>query len=1052
MQQLSAPQVELNKAVATVKERISKAYLERFPYTHDVLAVTDTASTKIRVLRIARLVYSNERISDRLVSVYQTISSLVDSCFLIVQGNRLSADLYLGLRSTAASAAVDALQNSLLGNFPGISLELLSDTAYRELMNKIPDNNYPYAPNSVAMVSVVPANRSEEDPADEENVQGLEKFIDSMQGKEFTAVILAKPYKTEDIAARISALEAVATGLTAMEQLTIQRSSSDSVAASETSAKMISDTINLSLSYGFSSAYTNTSFQQTAISKGKSFNPFLFGFSSGTQSGYGSSNGTTQGINENMQRGQAFQNSITQSTGVVLTNSVGESVTQTRRNVSVTNLLEQITLQIKRLHEGQAYGLWDCCGYFIANSSDIAITAASQFKSIVTGTDTYIEQSVLSLWEPTTYADKSNNYDNISNLIRSLKAGIPPQFSPHDGTNIAYSTDNVVTGAELPFLLGLPRHSSGSVTVLQMARFGRSVHHLDLTANAGEDTIHIGNIRHMGVDQLDPVYLQTAHLSGHTAIFGATGSGKSTAVCNILEALHDRDVPFTVIEPAKGDYSNVWRNLPGIQLFSTSPFKCRMLRLNPFVFQEETHVLNHIERLIDVFRVCWPLYAAQSAVLRDCVYRAYVACGWDLVNSLYLGDGVVRFPTFSNVLQVLPTVIRESKFVGEAKGTYEGALQTRLAMLTEGLFGQLLNNDRDIPVEELFDHNAIIDLSELGSPEVLSLVIGVLLIRLYEHRIITGASELRHVTVLEEAHNILPRSTPDINSEEGGNVVAKSVEVLTKCIAELRFTGEGFVIVDQSPNAVDVSAIKNTAVKIMMRLNAQEDQQAAGAAMSLTEAQESEISRFPRGVAAVYQDGWAEPVLAKLKPYQKKWSNDATLKVSATNMRRIRSFLTLHIIPQINQKRYSLTDYVSALNRINGLDDWKKRDYVALFEYYERRRTKLTNSFELAAVYAPFFGELLRDVLECYGLFKAYPVPAPDKNMAAPYAKDNKYIALCRRWELKVLGALGKYCCDLSVAQYKKILHMLLFAESSSNPICFLAIGALYSHHETKGE
>ena len=70
MQQLSTPQVELNKAIATVKERISKAYLERFPYTHNVLAVADTSSTKIRILRITRLVYSNERISDRLVSVY----------------------------------------------------------------------------------------------------------------------------------------------------------------------------------------------------------------------------------------------------------------------------------------------------------------------------------------------------------------------------------------------------------------------------------------------------------------------------------------------------------------------------------------------------------------------------------------------------------------------------------------------------------------------------------------------------------------------------------------------------------------------------------------------------------------------------------------------------------------------------------------------------------------------------------------------------------------------------------------------------------------------
>ena len=67
-------------------------------------------------------------------------------------------------------------------------------------------------------------------------------------------------------------------------------------------------------------------------------------------------------------------------------------------------------------------------------------------------------------------------------------------------------------------------------------------------------------------------------------------------------------------------------------------------------------------------------------------------------------------------------------------------------------------------------------------------------------------SKLRHITVLEEAHNLLKKVD---SSTAGGNVVKKSVEMICNSIAEMRTYGEGFVIVDQSPTAVDIAAIKD---------------------------------------------------------------------------------------------------------------------------------------------------------------------------------------------------------------------------------------------------
>lgn len=124
---------------------------------------------------------------------------------------------------------------------------------------------------------------------------------------------------------------------------------------------------------------------------------------------------------------------------------------------------------------------------------------------------------------------------------------------------------------------------------------------------------------------------------------------------------------------------------------------------------------------------------------------------------------------------------------------------------------------------------------------------------------------LQHVTVLEEAHNVLKRS-PDAGSE-GGGLVGKSVEMLTNAIAEMRTYGEGFIIVDQSPHAVDIAAIRNTNTKIIMRLPEEADRQLLGKSVALRDEQLEEIARLPKGVAIVYQNDWLEPVLCKVRKF-----------------------------------------------------------------------------------------------------------------------------------------------------------------------------------------
>lgn len=117
--------------------------------------------------------------------------------------------------------------------------------------------------------------------------------------------------------------------------------------------------------------------------------------------------------------------------------------------------------------------------------------------------------------------------------------------------------------------------------------------------------------------------------------------------------------------------------------------------------------------------------------------------------------------------------------------------------------------------------------------------------------------------MLEEAHNLLKR-TPTEQSSEGANLLGKSVEMLANSIAEMRTYGEGFIIADQSPGLLDMSVIRNTNTKIILRLPEQSDRELVRLAACLNEDQIKELAKLERGVAAVYQNDWVEAVLVKV--------------------------------------------------------------------------------------------------------------------------------------------------------------------------------------------
>ncbi len=485
----------------------------------------------------------------------------------------------------------------------------------------------------------------------------------------------------------------------------------------------------------------------------------------------------------------------------------------------------------------------------------LAEMAAGTYKALVSGENSGIETSAINYWGKHKKESLALINEYVTNFIHPVF-----RYNAAD-TKLSVTASSLVSGNELAIQMGLPRSSVCGFPVIEHAEFGKEA--IRPNEQKNDRSFIIGKIYNMGHTMSTDVRLNLDSLTMHTFVTGSTGSGKSNTVYEILNATHNIfSIPFLVIEPAKGEYKPVFGNMADVSVYGTNPKKSEILRINPFSFPDDIHILEHLDRLVEIFNVCWPMYAAMPAILKEAIQNAYVTVGWDVRTSENPKGKL--FPNFKDVLEQIEKVINSSSYSADSKGDYSGALLTRVNSLTTGLNSLIFCED-EVDNTELFDKCTIVDLSRVGSTETKALIMGLLIMKLNEYRMVSGKrnSPLAHLTVLEEAHNLLRRTSTE-QTAEGSNLLGKSVEMLSNSIAELRTYGEGFIIADQSPNLMDMSVIRNTNTKIILRLPDKSDRELVGYAASLNNEQIDELSKLEKGVAAIYQNDWIEPVLVKV--------------------------------------------------------------------------------------------------------------------------------------------------------------------------------------------
>ena len=347
----------------------------------------------------------------------------------------------------------------------------------------------------------------------------------------------------------------------------------------------------------------------------------------------------------------------------------------------------------------------------------------------------------------------------------------------------------------------------------------------------------------------------------HIFISGVPGSGKTTAVLNILVQLFQYDIPFLIIEPAKTEYRILKtlrehpdpsvRNLAEqMQVFTPGNDDISPFRFNPLAYPEGITLDEHISQILSSFEAAMPMGGPLQALIAEAV------------EEVYEGISGTTFPEMIDLLDATRRIMEKKNYEGEVRSNLQAAIEVRLGLITRRAMGRIFQTKRSIPsIEELLSYPTIIEMDYLSQDHACLLTLFLLTairehIKIDPNRKISG---LHHVTVIEEAHNIVGKAGNAKASEEIADPKAFAAHYVSRMLAELRALGEGIIIADQLPSTVASEVVKNTGTKIAHRLVSKEDREDLGYAMLLGENEIEEIARFSPGEAYLYTEGLYRP-------------------------------------------------------------------------------------------------------------------------------------------------------------------------------------------------
>ncbi len=319
-----------------------------------------------------------------------------------------------------------------------------------------------------------------------------------------------------------------------------------------------------------------------------------------------------------------------------------------------------------------------------------------------------------------------------------------------------------------------------------------------------------------GDKQLYPFYLNEDDFF-HVGVYGQTGRGKTNAMLHILSIL---DIPWLVFDWKRTGY----RSLKA--LVFTVGRDIAPLHLNPLIPPPGVDKITWYKQFI------------------QCISHAYfLGHGCEVILQDVIGKDTKTLIDILRRLQTYPAKWRKLQWLQST----ERAIQA----LCYGGISNVLNVNTCQSIDYWLERNIVLELDALTESEA-KFFVNILMSQIYLYRKEHQHSGLKHVTVIEEAHNVLKK--------EVESVEAKSV--MDKIFREVREYGESIIIIDQMPSTILDSAFANTATQITFNLKHENDVRAAGSAMMLDVDEQKILGQLPVGTAIIkLQHRWHAPFM-----------------------------------------------------------------------------------------------------------------------------------------------------------------------------------------------
>lgn len=738
------------------------------------------------------------------------------------------------------------LKKSIEGNFRGSEVEIIDDTKTRLILDDLRSKKY------VSCIDGVPGINKDESV----NFQGVDRLVDTMLDEEFLFVVSAFCLNQGIIDSLKRKVCDFYDQLTPWSKSTEQKGTSEGISSSvgKTMGKNDSKSSSDSSTKSKSSSH-NTSIATTAIKEnGKKQE-------SGTE---GNSKTTQESSSHTEQTNSTVSTSNSESNGKSEGKSTSYSFERSAKNVQDWMAYADDFL-LKRLDYGQGKGLFMTNISLFADNKLTLVKLENTTTALFSGEAGNKTPLTVNKCSDLSYQKNVRNLQiskvRFSSDMSEKEVAVRTALSQYvvskheDRYSLGY-WGTWMSVNELGIIAGLPRKEVVGLSLNEEVDFGLNY---DSSKIDAKNRLGLGRLVQSGIVKNVPIYLDKNVLNKHVFVCGVTGSGKTTTCMTLL---HQSGLPFLVIEPAKTEYRILTNEDPTVLVFTLGKEEAPF-RLNPLEFLPSETISSHIDMLKASIEASFDMEAAIPQIIESALYKCYEEKGWNVItgkNKYYadpFANGVYSFPILSELIECTKKVVNEQGFDERLKNDYIGSINARLQGLVNGAKGVMLNTPRSIDFESLINKKVILELENIKSGTEKSLVMGFILANLNEaiKSKFLKDKRFKHITLIEEAHRLLSKYMPgDSSCKKNG------VETFADMLAEVRKYGECLIIADQIPSKMAPDVLKNTNTKIVHKIFAQDDKEAIGNTLSLTDEQKGYLSNLSIGRAVAFTQGWEKSI------------------------------------------------------------------------------------------------------------------------------------------------------------------------------------------------